>query len=69
MFKVHHGLQDMTNAPTIEDALAAAKMMLSAGLTNVLITRADVEVTGEVDCNEWHDGRIGTLVLNIPIKV
>lgn len=68
MFRVHHGLAGGTDAPDVAAALAAAEMMLRAGLTNVLITRANAEVTGHTDyTDQREDGRVGTNVLEVAI--
>lgn len=67
MYRVHHGLAGGTDAPTVEAALAATRLMLSAGLTNVLITRKDTPVTGRNDYEDKRDGRDGSIILEVGI--
>ena len=67
-FRVHHGLQDFADVPDVAAALDLVKGLLESGRTNVLITEPDMVVTGNTDYDDKRgDGRVGTLVLEIPL--
>lgn len=68
MFRVCHGLQSVSDAPTKEVALSIVDGMLSAGLVNILITRGDVEITGSNSWDSKPDGTVGRIILEIPVK-
>ncbi len=67
-FRVHHGLQDFVDVPDLAAALDLVKNVLESGKTNVLITEPGLTVTGHSDYDKYpHDGRVLTLVLEIPV--
>ncbi len=65
-FRVHHGLQNFSDVSDVWEALGLVKNLLESGMTNVLITKPGMVVTGGADYDDTRDdGRVGTLVLEI----
>ena len=79
MFRVHHGLQCFEDVATIMDAQVLVGKLLAKGLTNIVVTLAGRNITGDTlnkgeslkigdkECPIPADKRVATLVLALPI--